>query len=46
MIHATESDIRDWDAIDRFAGEIADELLSESRGAALAVDGHSRSGAR
>lgn len=27
MIHAPEGDSRDWDAIDRFAGEIADELL-------------------
>jgi menaquinone-dependent protoporphyrinogen oxidase len=26
-IHAPEGDSRDWDAIDRFAGEIADELL-------------------
>lgn len=26
-IHAPERDDRDWDAIDRFAGEIADELL-------------------
>jgi menaquinone-dependent protoporphyrinogen IX oxidase len=26
-IHATEGDDRDWDAIDRFADEIADELL-------------------
>lgn len=26
-IHAPEGDDRDWDAIDRFAGEIADELL-------------------
>jgi len=26
-IHAPEGDRRDWDAIDRFAGEIADELL-------------------
>ncbi len=26
-IHAPEGDARDWDAIDRFAGEIADELL-------------------
>ena len=26
-IHAPEEDDRDWDAIDRFAGEIADELL-------------------
>ncbi len=26
-IHAPEQDDRDWDAIDRFAGEIADELL-------------------
>jgi len=25
-IHAPEGDSRDWDAIDRFAGEIADEL--------------------
>jgi menaquinone-dependent protoporphyrinogen oxidase len=27
MIHAPEGDSRDWDAIDRFAGEIADDLL-------------------
>ena len=27
MIHAPEGDSRDWDAIERFAGEIADELL-------------------
>jgi menaquinone-dependent protoporphyrinogen oxidase len=27
MIHAPEGDNRDWDAIDGFAGEIADELL-------------------
>ena len=26
-IHAPEGDSRDWDAVDRFAGEIADELL-------------------
>lgn len=26
-IHAPEGDDRNWDAIDRFAGEIADELL-------------------
>lgn len=26
-IHAPEEDRRDWDAVDRFAGEIADELL-------------------
>jgi menaquinone-dependent protoporphyrinogen oxidase len=26
-IHAPEVDSRDWDAIDRFAGDIADELL-------------------
>ena len=26
-IHAPEGDIRDWDAIDRFAGEIADNLI-------------------
>jgi len=27
MIHAPEGDSRDWDAVDRFAGEIADDLL-------------------
>jgi menaquinone-dependent protoporphyrinogen oxidase len=27
MIHAPEGDSRDWDAIDRFAGEVAEELL-------------------
>jgi menaquinone-dependent protoporphyrinogen oxidase len=26
-IHAPEGDSRDWDAVDRFAGEIADELF-------------------
>ena len=26
-IHAPEEDSRDWDAVDRFAGEIAEELL-------------------
>jgi menaquinone-dependent protoporphyrinogen oxidase len=34
-IHAPEGDSRDWDAIDRFAGEIADELF----GAHLAACG-------
>jgi menaquinone-dependent protoporphyrinogen oxidase len=29
-LHAPEGDFRDWDAIDRFAGEIADELLGAS----------------
>ncbi len=28
-IHAPEGDERDWDAIDRFAGEIADALVRE-----------------
>ena len=26
--HVPEGDMRDWDAIDRFAADIADELLS------------------
>ncbi|MBV8217005.1 MAG: flavodoxin [Solirubrobacterales bacterium] len=26
-IHAPEGDSRDWDAVDRFAGQVADELL-------------------
>ena len=33
-IHAPEGDSRDWDAIDRFAGEIADDLLRTARAAA------------
>lgn len=28
MIHAPEGDSRDWEAVDRFAGEIADELFA------------------
>jgi menaquinone-dependent protoporphyrinogen oxidase len=35
-IHAPEEDCRDWNAIDRFAGDIADELLGAPMAASAA----------